>query len=437
MMHGLIAPPQFIADEFSSDNDVILFFDEYYEHKGVRFSYSYNKESDYSDLYDLVRDELYESKPTFCRWNLNPASINTSINDAVFKSFLIAIVLKKFEVEKLYFFTSIPHHVKTEMFCSAGKVLNINSVFLYNSVFGSRLIPIEQWGRVLNRKILPFKEGDANAFRKEIEDFFINAKRNLPPKVNVVNNNYTESFFSSFLVLLYLKLFRNKDDFLSEVILLLNQKSYLKKYNRLASNSSLPTESDIIIAAHYQPEATTFPEGLPYSNHLEIISKIKTSDFKGRIYYKEHPATKNYFDDVIGMSKVGLYRDDSYCDFLCNHGVTILPFDFDINHEDIEADVLTITGTIALERSFLKKKTIVCGTPWYGMPPYCSSLDDFLNEKPVETGDIKNYLNDLVGSNSIENNIGIGKPNIYKLDFDQFIANFKKLVEKTSSKGSI
>ena len=47
-----------------------------------------------------------------------------------------------------------------------------------------------------------------------------------------------------------------------------------------------------MIAAHFQPEATSFPEGENYYNHISINRKLRSLGYKEEIFYKEHPASQ-------------------------------------------------------------------------------------------------------------------------------------------------
>ena len=61
-----------------------------------------------------------------------------------------------------------------------------------------------------------------------------------------------------------------------------------------AVTTSMPVK--LLIAAHYQPEATSFPEGWDYHTHIDIVLKIRSLGYSDSIFYKEHYGTKFYIE---------------------------------------------------------------------------------------------------------------------------------------------
>ena len=131
------------------------------------------------------------------------------------------------------------------------------------------------------------------------------------------------------------------------------------------------------------------------------------------------------------MSKVGFYRDLSYINYLNNNGIKLLDLGFDLNNvTQPDVWVLTITGTIAIERSERKLPTIISGNPWFGMPPYCLSLDDFLEKKTYNKSCAKEYFLKIMKNNLLDNFLGIGRPvKAEKGSESKFFDKFTRLIK--------
>ena len=127
----------------------------------------------------------------------------------------------------------------------------------------------------------------------------------------------------------------------------------------------------LLLAAHYQPEATSFPEGDKYYNHINIAMLLRKKKYKSNILYKEHPIIYKYLSKYIGLTKVGISRSATYLEILSDLGCKFLPTSFNLSLKD-DNDwyvPITITGTIAIERSLAGLHTIYTGNPWYkGLP---------------------------------------------------------------------
>jgi hypothetical protein len=182
-----------------------------------------------------------------------------------------------------------------------------------------------------------------------------------------------------------------------------------------------------MIIAHTQPEASSFPESPGLGNHIELVIRLRTLGFTGDIFYKEHPASFRYHDGFIGFSRTGLYRSESYVKQLRKLGCVLLNETIDHTiSSTVQSSILvvTLTGTVALERSLCGLPTIVAGEPWFkGLPGTLSLSEmsdlDSISEMNLAPDDCislssENFLVDLLGKNMITNSSGIG--NLHVLD---------------------
>jgi hypothetical protein len=125
-----------------------------------------------------------------------------------------------------------------------------------------------------------------------------------------------------------------------------------------------------IVYAHLQPEASTFPEGGDYTNHLDVVIAMRQLGYRGNILYKEHPGSWSYYSNVSGFSRVGLCRSVEYYRRLAVLGCVFVPPNYNLRDSRLQQLLpVTITGTIAVERSLVGLATCCAGVPWFKGAP--------------------------------------------------------------------
>jgi hypothetical protein len=201
----------------------------------------------------------------------------------------------------------------------------------------------------------------------------------------------------------------------------------------------------ILIAAHYQPEATSFPEGLDLHNHIDIVVEIRRRGYTGTILYKEHPASFLYTGPIIGFSQVGMYRSKIYYEQLIELGCQFLDIDFELSLNPSMASYyvpVTITGSIAVERSLAGYHTIVSGYPWYiDMPGVISlrSLESLEQINPAWARpdfdlakSARQFLTSVLDGKTITNATGIGTARTDERETEklQFLQEFENMIVK-------
>ncbi len=314
----------------------------------------------------------------------------------------LATVLKDKNVKVIVFPFGSNHWLEGFILELAGELVGAKLVFLYATVVDSRLLPLIQTNGIQSRKIIS----------QEYSDFILDSDV-LTKVKKTVANSHPKTLANRFIpfqkisicliFLYYVKNFFVKQNKISdahsveisgfklgsEIRVLKEQnkaiKAYLKHcekdleriipFSRLGDNSpDLP----IVIFSHFQPEATSFPDGGKWANIIDIVSAIRASGFSGVIYYREHPALIasakliNKYPDRIGTAR----SKEFYSQLKLLNCIFVQELDL----EEDQYIALTMTGTIALERSLLGYKTIVTGNPWFiGMPGQIS-LEDFLDQ---------------------------------------------------------
>ena len=235
--------------------------------------------------------------------------------------------------------------------------------------------------------------------------------------------------------------------------LLWTQKNYLDLYKKnVQKNLKIINSIDnpfLVIYAHHQPEASTAPEGGDFTSHIDLIIELRVKGYVNKIFYKEHPIESCYLSvdgsgKIFDITKAGLHKSPQYFKNLKFLNCELLPpnFRIDYNKKTLKSFVpVTITGSIALERSLLGLKTIVFGNPWYKNAPGIIHIDNIdslskinknwaIPDKAIEVETIK-WLKEIMNNKLIFNSLGISilKNGIQKKDYLNTFVEINKLFE--------
>ena len=164
-------------------------------------------------------------------------------------------------------------------------------------------------------------------------------------------------------------LYSSSYSFVNKVINLVSQSLYVSAYKQISQPVCLDSlRGQLLLFAHFQPEATTSPEGGYTWNHLELIYKLKIKFPHLQIFYKEHPASALAFDSSQSPTDVGLCRSVAYLNALQALGVKVLDLDASVTIENMKRyDIVPVTigGTVALQSAVNGHYGIYSGHPWY------------------------------------------------------------------------
>jgi hypothetical protein len=168
-------------------------------------------------------------------------------------------------------------------------------------------------------------------------------------------------------------------------------------------------EKHFLIYAQYQPEATSFPLGGRFFDHLEIVMKIRGKYPDAIILYKEHPHIGIY-SFGSNPSRIGGWRSVQYYRRLEELGCTFISKDVSLelsNALDEKCIGITMSGTVGLERALKGFATLVTGYPWYRRMPLIISFEDFLERgflpepHPEDLENSKRWIEDVLVHNSL------------------------------------
>tara|TARA_B100001093_G_scaffold313169_1_gene298836 strand:- start:3261 stop:4697 length:1437 start_codon:yes stop_codon:yes gene_type:complete len=466
-------PDKLVKKHYHKNKDIIFFNNDGWSifNDDKRYSYPINQinvEKSLSINIQLI-DEIRTWGPLFSRMLSKGDQQELILRKIMLLIERVIKDLRKYKIGDVIFMTGASHHIDSMIFDLACSHLRIDKIFLYREVIDGRLVPLLQPNNISSRSFLNLK---ISAFKYEnsIKQFLNNkimgktplSNDHIPLRKNIIKAILITLFNDFKFILKNFKNFaftkkRLDFDFIYQTYPfyqciqltqafqanrfykknVMDSKYFLKNYgNKNSKNIAL------IIAAHLQPEATSFPEGGKYSNHVDIVISIRNKGYKGPIFYKEHSASFHYLQDRDHIG-TGIFRSVDYYKELLSLGCIFLDedFHFSINKNKNKFYVpITIGGSLALERSLAGFQTIVCGYPWYHPLPGTILLDKIKSLKSISKNmsaqsnklqkDTFNYLKSNLSEKTIYNNSGIGASKI-ELDKniqENYINEFNNLI---------
>ena len=391
----------------------------------------------------VVKDCINRASSLWPRWIPGSENYEDLRSYAALSIAKHLLLLRKHGIKTMLFCTASPHHWDSSVLSIACQACGIKQIYLYPIVIDGYLLPVLQTEGITSRQPLSLPIS-LNTYHVKIHQFLENKLNGNPPASNTIltrkKKSYYNAFFALFAICLKL-LLKHRSPFLYsfnpcsnlsrhsfwESLNVLNrQREFLMAYRSIQLNSTeLDTlncaeEPFLLLVANYQPEATTDPEGSFYSSHIDVVLSLRGLGYTRTLYYKEHPATKMYWDDVVGLTRVGLYRSSQYLSCLIELGCKFIPDDFKLSvfsghHWYVP---VTINGTIAIERSLMGLHTIYCGVVWFkGLPgTHCIGDISTLNAipkhwttpDPVLASNAKIFLESMLDLRTLHNPDGIG-----------------------------
>ena len=481
----LVAFPGPLAKSIVWNRDDVVVFDE----SGWWIRESGNRRcvavADYSpqwatggDVQARLSAVMYWS-PLWSRWVAHADEYEILLREAVYYVACLATAIRQLGVCSAIFHTGVPHHLDSALLQTASAEANVPQVFLYDNVVSGRLLPLMQRRSIEDRAPLGaiISDHDATA---DIERFRINSAAGCRPQMNTktapVNGLYRSAWFGgvdAFTLVVrqrvgqairyalgkwrpgFFDQFRpfGVTEFIRLIVRQRRALAYHDSRIRRGPLSSLcgeGTRPALLLAAHYQPEATSFPEGGHLHNHFDILVRLRALGYEGPVIYKEHIASYLYYSPFIHQTRVGINRSETYYRRLEDLGCVfadpaeVVDLGVETNHRIIP---ITITGTMAIERSLAGLTTLVAGHPWYaGMPGTISldtmtSIDGAIIEPSRWTGvaeQASRFLSETLSHTTLVNapGIGSGRPLRDSESVAQFTAEFERLIAVVRARNS-
>jgi hypothetical protein len=139
--------------------------------------------------------------------------------------------------------------------------------------------------------------------------------------------------------------------------------------NNQISIKSITDTQGVLIAAQFQPEASSYAESAFPASHVNIAMWARNRYSGVPLYYKEHPAMLNVIEDDGTYFRPGYFKNINLYITLVSLGYKLIDITAPSSSPPETLHAITLTGTIAIERSLKGLKTTVLGNPYYkGLP---------------------------------------------------------------------
>lgn len=310
----------------------------------------------------------------------------------------LANVFHKNNVQILFQTTSVSHWVESFMIEYACELNKIHQIFPYATIFEGRILPLTQLKGIHTREILGMEVSNYNF------DYLLSDGDGLRTLgKSMAPTGFSTQNLQAAVILAFLFFFKKNFKSIYRTMIRKPQQNEVFKLNSIglrktiellkrhddsigtlrklikkdsASAKLLATEAEqiphLVIYGHFQPEATTFPEGGDFSDHIELVADVRSQGFQGELFFKEHPAMFKLSGKY--SNNCGVARSPSYYRTLQGLGVTFIDPAVTIEAPHM---AITIAGSIALERAMQGDSTVVYGKPWFKNMPGCITFHDF------------------------------------------------------------
>lgn len=284
------------------------------------------------------------------------------------------------------FFPSTPHFPVDIVLFYVSKYFSIKSIILNRTDFDNKFFFREDWKLMhpfkIDYKYYSLKKIDFN--KKDGDSNFIEYSKKLNEKAKKnfqVDKNPINLLFNYFKLLKisinYYKgrkassiFYLNKKTSWLDILIVINKRfkkdRFLKiLYRKLTKEVDLNKEF-VFFPLHFQPERSTDPEGLHFSNQLTAINLLRESlPSNVFLYIKEHP--RQFDNQNFPDLRKNLYRDSVFYKTICNlKNTKLVDINVDSNLliEKAKA-VVTLTGSSGWQAIQKLKPAIIFGYPWY------------------------------------------------------------------------
>jgi hypothetical protein len=430
---ALFAPHQLLVEAFSEIDKVHIYRQDgrqnWSHNKNLINQFGFADHPKANESLDFILERLRSSEPIFTRHYENLVDLEKAYREVSLIVLSLSNDLARHSIAAVIFPTMSSHHLDSLVMEIACQINDIPQIFQYIPVVANRCLPIVQRMNIEDRQLLSkiVKTPTNSSWHPKIST--MNWRAPITASTEICKSNLYQSIFSiciyqfrtilrkfrkvcwSYISGLFksensstlikknedksrallkpislwqdIKLMRVHHDSLNSLDLFIStDASYISEYLKNKPESSNPL---IVIAANFQPEATSFPEAGKIYNFIDLVILMRSLGIKGPILYKEHPATRFI---AVGhkSTRCGVSRSVSYYTALKSLGVYFLNSGFDLSTSK-SIIPLTLNGSIAIERSLRGLPTILTGSPWFaGMPGTCT-LNKFI-ESPKKFSSI-------------------------------------------------
>lgn len=411
--------------------------------------------SSFFEYFDEVLGRLIKSGPIFSRHHDDLPSMELVLRSTTLSILAIAEKMSATGINKCVLGTAASHHLRTLMLEIACQISGIEQIFEYY-IFENRVLPLRQSNSIRDRSPIGGVISDFS-FAGHLKSW---AQLGYSAISHENSSKATKNFYSACL-LITVNRFRNtlwrvrlkgikypieqheriRSAGLLRDLQILNRqrKAILTLKSFIQSddlNSAINPDGSgpyFLIMAHFQPEATSFPEGGEWHNFIDIAVELKKKFPKMPILYKEHPASF-FYSFLSRNSNVGIMRSPNYYKQLHQIGCSFVVE----THHDVQGSFaipVTISGSVTLERSLQGLPTVVMGEPWYKGIPGMLRLEEVVNLKFPLTlsttiqSETITFLDYLLSGKTFENRLlSIDKNGLANIE-SEFLEEYNLFIE--------
>ena len=412
--------------------DLACLYNKNLINNAYHINYSTILDSNFLNLMNECQIQFFSTLDRCCALPLSISAQREYFYELVyfFKSFL-----ENRKDIKNIFFSTTPHFPVDIILFYIAKYFSLNIIILSRTDFNNQFFFRNDWKTThyFNKNI--FYNNKKFNINLQEDSSFVKHGSNLNKlsissiKSNKLNNNILKKYF--YLIKHSYFVFNNKKEFSSIllnndinlfIIIKLHFKRFKENFNlyKIYNNLSIePIMSSeyLFFPLHFQPERSTDPEGMFFSNQLIALQLLRSALPNNiKIYVKEHP---RQFDPIIpDLRKLHIRSENFY------NQILKLPNTFLVNIETDSKDLInsskiiaTITGSAGWEGILRGKPVFIFGRPWYASCNSCFIIND--------KNDIINSLNKIKNENFEQNleNVKNFIKNIEGKTFDAYIGN--------------
>lgn len=330
---------------------------------------------------------LRQATPTLTRWVDPHHSFELILRQLTFESLVLAEAIQARGIVSVLFHTSSSHHIDSLVCETACILIGVPQVHLYFESITRRLLPLRQSFGVSDRHplgaLISTYVADQDIDAISLQATRVRQNPLLHPVearsvawAQVLSQAMRRSMRSWFWRTSRVEVLERTrvGEQLSVVnrqvaartelqSLIISQRIYA---TRLLQGAT--TEKPLVVLfAHLQPEAATYPEGGALNNHVDLVVALRANGYSEPILYREHPRMW-LLSERGWMSRGGLFRSRHFYRLLLSLGVVFIdPGECPAFSPTILP--LTMTGSIAVERALCGLPSVVSGYPWYGTLP--------------------------------------------------------------------
>lgn len=350
----------------------------YYEHFNIVSNAPLNAQflSKYTDIVSTILDDhrtlLIAERVNFIFGSSSIFNLVQTIEKTIYNSL---ILFQNKEIDTILF-QATPHNLDSWVLAKTAEAIGIKVLLLQTTGLPYRFWIVE--GLDIQNHVFPHHLPETPFDEYLLNSFIALNKNDYTKAIPEYERKRLDSRKGKYWS--WKKEIRDIIKYPKRFITLFTKRKLFLQYKSLSTSVDLSVPY-LVFFLHFQPERTSMPEALGFSNQWLIIKMLSNSLPEGwMLYIKEHPSMYTNNLDFRYRS-VSFYRDIAS---LSN--VTLVPLDFNtFSLIDNSKGVVTITGKVGVQALIRNKLVLIFGI---------SSYKDFSQVYSIKNDtDLNNFFN--------------------------------------------